>query len=99
MPRKISGRSPRISTRRRSCCGRWRSCRISTEHCVTSSLVRFLSYFTSRKHVAHFSQTGNYRSCTLDCAATLKLNPKNVKAFYRSSMALLKLDKADEAED
>jgi hypothetical protein len=45
------------------------------------------------------AQTGNYRSCTLDCAATLKLNPKNVKAFYRSSMALLKLDKADEAED
>lgn len=43
--------------------------------------------------------TGNYRSCTLDCAATLKLNPKNVKAYYRSSMALLKLDKIDEAED
>lgn len=43
--------------------------------------------------------TGNYRSCTLDCAATLKLNPKNVKAFYRSAMALLKLDKIAEAED
>ncbi|KAJ6126576.1 hypothetical protein N7523_002188 [Penicillium sp. IBT 18751x] len=44
-------------------------------------------------------ELGNYRACTLDCATTLKLNPKNVKAFYRSSMALLKLDKADEAED
>ncbi|OQD74556.1 hypothetical protein PENDEC_c010G05036 [Penicillium decumbens] len=44
-------------------------------------------------------ELGNYRSCTLDCAATLKLNPKNVKAFYRSSMALLKLGKLDEAED
>jgi tetratricopeptide (TPR) repeat protein len=42
---------------------------------------------------------GNYRSCTQDCAATLKLNPTNVKAFYRSAMALLKLDKVDEAED
>ncbi|CAI7668147.1 unnamed protein product [Penicillium pancosmium] len=44
-------------------------------------------------------ELGNYRSCTQDCAATLKLNPTNVKAFYRSAMALLKLDKVDEAED
>lgn len=42
---------------------------------------------------------GNYRSCTLDCATTIKLNPVNVKAYYRSSMALLKLDKVEEAED
>ncbi|KAF9886908.1 hypothetical protein FE257_011031 [Aspergillus nanangensis] len=41
----------------------------------------------------------NYRSTTLDCASTLKLNPKNVKAFYRSSMALYSLDKLAEAED
>ncbi|KAJ5679891.1 Tetratricopeptide-like helical [Penicillium macrosclerotiorum] len=44
-------------------------------------------------------ELGNYRSCTLDCAAVIKLNPKNVKAYYRSSMALLKLDKVIEAED
>lgn len=43
--------------------------------------------------------TGNYRACILDCAAALKLNPKNVKAYYRSSMALLKLERLDEAED
>lgn len=42
---------------------------------------------------------GNYRSCTLDCAAVIKINPKNVKAYYRSSMALLKLDRVAEAED
>lgn len=42
---------------------------------------------------------GNYRSTTLDCAFTLKLNPKNVKAFYRSSTALYALDKIPEAED
>lgn len=50
------------------------------------------------KFLAHLS-LGNYRSTTLDCAATLKLNPKNIKAFYRSAMALLKLDKIAEAED
>ncbi|KAJ5579414.1 hypothetical protein N7450_008281 [Penicillium hetheringtonii] len=44
-------------------------------------------------------ELGNYRSCTLDGAATLKLNPSNVKAYYRSAMALLKLDKVEEAED
>ena len=35
----------------------------------------------------------------MDCAAALKLNPRNVKAFYRSSLALLALDKIPEAED
>ncbi|KAJ5941840.1 hypothetical protein N7516_002008 [Penicillium verrucosum] len=44
-------------------------------------------------------ELGNYRSCTLDCAVALKFNPKNVKAFYRSSLALFKLDKVAEAED
>ena len=41
----------------------------------------------------------NYRSTTLDCASTLRLNPKNVKAYYRSSKALLALDKVTEASD
>ncbi|KAL4779698.1 hypothetical protein BJX76DRAFT_69408 [Aspergillus varians] len=41
----------------------------------------------------------NYRSTTLDCAAVLRLNPKNVKAFYRSAMALYALDRIAEAED
>ncbi|CRG90847.1 Hsp70/Hsp90 co-chaperone cns1 [Talaromyces islandicus] len=44
-------------------------------------------------------ELGNYRMATLDCAEALKVNPKNVKAYYRSSMALLKLDKISEAED
>jgi tetratricopeptide (TPR) repeat protein len=44
-------------------------------------------------------ELGNYRMTTLDCAEALKVNPKNVKAYYRSSMALLKLDKISEAED
>ncbi|KAL2371544.1 tetratricopeptide repeat domain-containing protein [Blastomyces gilchristii SLH14081] len=41
----------------------------------------------------------NYRSTTLDCASALKLNPKNVKAYYRSTCALFALDKIPEAED
>jgi tetratricopeptide (TPR) repeat protein len=41
----------------------------------------------------------NYRSCTFDCAATLRLNPNNIKAYYRSSKALLALSKITEADD
>ncbi|KAK3990881.1 hypothetical protein QBC44DRAFT_358010 [Cladorrhinum sp. PSN332] len=41
----------------------------------------------------------NYRSCTLDCAAALKLNDRNVKAFYRSAKALLAVEKIAEADD
>ena len=41
----------------------------------------------------------NYRSCTLDCASALRLNPANVKALYRSSRALMALNKVTEAED
>ena len=44
-------------------------------------------------------RVGNYRSTILDCAATLRLNPKNVKAYYRSSRALLALQKLPEALD
>ena len=44
-------------------------------------------------------EIGNYRSTTLDCAAALKLNPRNVKAFYRSASALFKIEKIDEARD
>ncbi len=41
----------------------------------------------------------NYRSCNLDCAAVLRLNPKNVKAYYRSAKSLLALSKIPEADD
>ena len=41
----------------------------------------------------------NYRSTILDCASTLRLNLKNVKAYYRSAQALLALDKTKEASD
>jgi tetratricopeptide (TPR) repeat protein len=41
----------------------------------------------------------NYRSCTLDCGSALRINPKNIKAYYRSSKALMALDKIAEADD
>ncbi|KAK1771655.1 hypothetical protein QBC33DRAFT_592103 [Phialemonium atrogriseum] len=41
----------------------------------------------------------NYRSCTQDCAGALRLNPRNVKAYYRSARALLALGKVREADD
>ncbi|KAK3319303.1 hypothetical protein B0H66DRAFT_476234 [Apodospora peruviana] len=41
----------------------------------------------------------NFRSCTLDCAFALRLNPRNVKALYRSSKALLAVDRIAEADD
>ncbi|KAL2821396.1 hypothetical protein BDW59DRAFT_150049 [Aspergillus cavernicola] len=41
----------------------------------------------------------NYRATTLDCAAVLQLHPGNVKAYYRSAMALYALDRIDESED
>ena len=41
----------------------------------------------------------NYRSCIQDCAATIRLNPSNIKAYYRSGVACLALDKIPEATD
>ena len=41
----------------------------------------------------------NYRSCIQDCAATIRLNPSNIKAYYRSGVACLSLDKIPEATD
>lgn len=41
----------------------------------------------------------NYRSTTLDCRSALRLNAKNIKAFYRSAQALFALDKLGEASD
>lgn len=44
-------------------------------------------------------ELGNYRSCWTDCARALGLNPRSVKACYRSARALVKVDRVAEAED
>lgn len=41
----------------------------------------------------------NYRSCWTDCAAALKLSPRNVKACYRSAKALLAANRIEEADE
>lgn len=41
----------------------------------------------------------NYRSCVMDCGSAIRINGKNIKAFYRSAKALLALDKIAEADD
>ncbi|KAH6687729.1 hypothetical protein F5X68DRAFT_206156 [Plectosphaerella plurivora] len=41
----------------------------------------------------------NYRACWLDCGHALLLNPRNVKAYYRSSRALLSVGRLAEADD
>lgn len=42
-------------------------------------------------------ELGNQRQCWLDSAATLALNPRNVKAWYRSARALLAVGRTAEA--
>ncbi|KAK0255050.1 HSP70/90 co-chaperone [Friedmanniomyces endolithicus] len=41
----------------------------------------------------------NYGSCNRDCAAALRMNPRNDKAWYRAASACLALDKVPEALD
>ncbi|KAJ3122778.1 hypothetical protein HK098_002469 [Nowakowskiella sp. JEL0407] len=41
----------------------------------------------------------NYRSVLTDCSKAIKLDPKNIKAYYRSAKALTLLDKIDDAID
>jgi hypothetical protein len=41
----------------------------------------------------------NYGKVLIDCSKALKLNPKNIKAYYRSVKALYALDKIEEAID
>ena len=41
----------------------------------------------------------NYRACWLDCMAALRMNPRNLKAYYRATKALLSVDRIAEADD
>lgn len=56
-----------------------------------------LSCLLTRPHLA--AQPENYRACNLDCAAAVRLNPRNVKAYYRSGQASLAVDRLDAAAD
>lgn len=41
----------------------------------------------------------NYGKVLADCSKALKINPKNMKALYRSSKACIAVDRLDEAQD
>lgn len=41
----------------------------------------------------------NFRACYLDCHAALRLNPRSLKAWYRSARALLAVGRTAEAQD
>lgn len=41
----------------------------------------------------------NHRSCWLDCNAALRLNSRNLKAWYRAARALLAVGRTDEADE
>lgn len=74
------------------------------EACYINSALCNLELSTQIRPLLHLFSTlidvlENYRSCTLDCAATLRLSSKNIKAYYRSAQTLLALDKVTEAED
>lgn len=56
-------------------------------------------YFIPCSKYTILTLSENYRSCIQDCAATLRINPSNVKAFYRSATACFSLDKLPEAID
>ncbi|EGF82990.1 hypothetical protein BATDEDRAFT_21274 [Batrachochytrium dendrobatidis JAM81] len=44
-------------------------------------------------------EQGNYRQVLNDCAAAIRLDPKNIKALFRSTKALFALDRVDEGID
>ena len=56
----------------------------------------FNSILYTNRASTHY-QLQNYRKCLQDCSEALKLNPLNIKAYFRSSKALEAVEKLDEA--
>lgn len=68
-----------------------------SEEDVKAQRVMLESLYVNR--AACHLELRNYRSCWLDCAAALRINDGNVKAYYRSARALLAVDRIAEADD
>jgi tetratricopeptide (TPR) repeat protein len=64
----------------------------------TRKEVRILEACLVNRAACHL-ELRNYRSCIQDCGAAIRVNGRNVKAFYRSAKALLALGKVLEADD
>jgi tetratricopeptide (TPR) repeat protein len=58
-----------------------------------------MSFFHDTGPVLKRHEKENYGSVLRDCSKALSINPKSSKAFYRSSLALLALERVDEALD
>lgn len=52
----------------------------------------------SNRAAAHL-KLKNYRSATLDCASCIRLNPRNIKAWFRSATALLAMNRIKDADE
>ena len=70
----------------------------TAEEAIISQQRKQLETLHVNRAAAHL-ELKNHRSATLDCASALRLNPRNVKAHYRSSRALLAVDRIREADD
>jgi len=70
---------------------------VDTEEEIKSQQETLEALYVNRA-ACHLS-VKNYRSCWLDCAAALRLNPRNIKAYFRSARALLAVDRIEEADD
>lgn len=70
---------------------------IDTEEEIAAQRAMLVALYINR--AACNLELENFRSVWLDCTAALRLDPRNVKAYYRASRALLRVDRVNEAED
>jgi hypothetical protein len=67
------------------------ACNLELRSCLSSVTPRFCPSYRS--------WVENYGSVLRDCAAVISLDPRVSKAYYRAGLALLALDRAEEALD
>ncbi|KAI0555501.1 TPR-like protein [Xylaria curta] len=69
----------------------------TSEEEITKERATLESLYVNR--AACHLELKNYRSCWLDGSAALRLNSKNIKAYYRSARAFLAVGRIAEADD
>lgn len=68
-----------------------------SEEDIRQQLAALESLYANRAACALELQ--NYRACWLDCGHALRINPRNLKAYFRSARALLAVGRLEEADD
>jgi tetratricopeptide (TPR) repeat protein len=66
---------------------------------ATSNFVTFLEFLLAPPMAYSWPTTANYGMVLRDCSRALELNQKSIKALYRSGVALVALQRYDEALD